>query len=994
MLPLAVSAQLLSAINADTNLYINVDIPAPTLESVQYVPGELGPNQRTWYRVSTLRNAQGDSFTQQELAYVELADGLAYWDEEAKEYRESREEVIAYPNGAAALRGPTKVLFAKNLAAPGAVTMQLENGREIRTNIRGLAYFDWAKGQSAWIAQLRDDCEGVVLPPNQVAYVNAMAGLQCTVLYTYRRDSFSQDVLIESQIPLPEEMGLSSDTCMLQVVTEIIDSESPDRHCRLVPLPDGTFLEDEDLDFGPIRMGPGTAFSIGPDAEQPAIPVLKAWMKLGKSDVLVEQVALPQVLERLRALPKTTEGAKLTAPGSNLIRMASTLPLPPRPTVKKPASKMELAQGLRLGPGLMLDYQTLSTGQSNYVARGDITTYVTANVTLTGTTTVESGAVFKFNTNSPTLTINGPVVWKGTSARPVICTARHDNSVGETISGAGDPYTNYYANVALKFSGTNTVNVQNLRVSFAKTAISLDGGKGHVFSHVQLVNCQNGICPTNTDFALRNALLWNVQTNFCGSTATGRLEHVTVDGAAWLNKGCSPFCLTNSLLVAVTNLGTLTSTTAVAVASSGTGIFTTLKAGNHYLVDNTYRACGDTNINSALWTDLRKLTTYPPLELTSDFTVSTTLSPQVPRDCSALSLGYHYSPLDYLWTSLNLSNATLTLADGVAVGFYGRNALYLRAGSQLVSEGLPGNLNRLVRYPLVQEQPVVLGSSAVAHLEIAGNYSPRPLIQLKFTDLPVAGGSALGASYYLSSGLYPIERVTLRDCWLRGGKLTLMPAGANSVTLGVTNNLVERGIVEFKHSSGAENTPLSLYCYNNLFWGGTLTLEYTGGTSNPYWYVYDNSFDNLTLNESGTAPDLYIRNGNNGYINTANQLIYGSSNVTVSTFTYTNSWLGNYYQVSTSFLNKGSRGADVAGLFHHTVLASQVKETNSVVDIGYHSIAVDANGNPQDYDGDSVFDYVEDSNANGITDTGERNWQQSENGTTGAPGLSVFTPLK
>jgi hypothetical protein len=181
---LAASAQLLSS----------PDTLEPKIESVEYVPGEIGLHQRTWLKATTARDAQGNVSTNTEPAYVELADGLGYWDEDAQEYRESREEIQAYPNGAAALAGQTRVLFAKNLATPGAITLKLANGQELRSNVRGLSYFDWAKGKSVWVAQIRDDCEGVVLPPNQVAYPNAMSGVRCTVLYSYHRDSFSVTV--------------------------------------------------------------------------------------------------------------------------------------------------------------------------------------------------------------------------------------------------------------------------------------------------------------------------------------------------------------------------------------------------------------------------------------------------------------------------------------------------------------------------------------------------------------------------------------------------------------------------------------------------------------------------------------------------------------------------------------------------------------------------------------------------------------------------------
>ncbi len=95
-------------------------------------------------------------------------------------------------------------------------------------------------------------------------------------------------------------------------------------------------------------------------------------------------------------------------------------------------------------------------------------------------------------------------------------------------------------------------------------------------------------------------------------------------------------------------------------------------------------------------------------------------------------------------------------------------------------------------------------------------------------------------------------------------------------------------------------------------------------------------------------------------------------------------------------INAGSRNATNAGLYHYTVLTSQVKETNTTVDIGFHYVATDANGVPIDTDGDGVPDYLEDRNGNGTLDSGETDWQtyNSPNGLSGGGGLQVFTPLK
>jgi len=95
-----------------------------------------------------------------------------------------------------------------------------------------------------------------------------------------------------------------------------------------------------------------------------------------------------------------------------------------------------------------------------------------------------------------------------------------------------------------------------------------------------------------------------------------------------------------------------------------------------------------------------------------------------------------------------------------------------------------------------------------------------------------------------------------------------------------------------------------------------------------------------------------------------------------------------------------------------------VKETNSVVDIGFHYVALDASGKPLDGDGDGLPDYFEDRNGNGTYDTGDISnwtvadtdgdgvsdfieWLQGRNPLVGATNdtnltikLRVFTPLK
>src|SRR5439155_13844505 len=108
---------------------------------------------------------------------------------------------------------------------------------------------------------------------------------------------------------------------------------------------------------------------------------------------------------------------------------------------------------------------------------------------------------------------------------------------------------------------------------------------------------------------------------------------------------------------------------------------------------------------------LRQKTTFPPVQVTGDFTSPTTLLSKAPLDTDTIDCGYHYEKLDYVWSTRNLSSSLL-LGDGVAVGIYGATGTTLQPGSKFISEGSPVNLNRLVRYQAVQEFTIFWGTTA------------------------------------------------------------------------------------------------------------------------------------------------------------------------------------------------------------------------------------------------------------------------------------------
>ena len=430
-------------------------------------------------------------------------------------------------------------------------------------------------------------------------------------------------------------------------------------------------------------------------------------------------------------------------------------------------------------------------------------------------------------------------------------------------------------------------------------------------------------------------------------------------------------------------------------------IFQTVGAGYHYLAQHSvYRNAGATNINPALAADLKKRTTYPPLDLTNDFTVSTTLAPQAQRDTDTPDLGYHYDPLDYCWTTLNLTNATVTLTNGVAVGIYGEVGIAMQSGGNFVSEGAPKVLNRLVRYNAVQEQPVLWGTNFQRLFRFHWS-TVTPLARLRFTDLPMLAGPPVPRMIW--NGGYNSATLSFSDCLLRGAALFVYnPDPAMTVTVALTNNFADR--VHFNITQGYTNTvyPVSFYLRNNLFLNGTVELSYFN-TNSSVWGIYDNLFDTVALTVTNNLgnPNISPLNSNNGYHNTQSLAASGAGDVTLTTMDYQPGPLGNYYYPTNGtnlflLVNAGSRAADVAGLYHFTTTTNQAKEAATTVDIGFHYVAVDGSSIPADTDGDGFQDYWQDRNGNGAYDSSldETDWQTSNNGTGGGPGLQTFTPLK
>jgi hypothetical protein len=974
---------------------------------------ERGPHHRVIQQVITELDAEGRSLTKSN-TFTELANGMHYWSGQG--WEETRPVFEEFAEAFVAQYGPHQVIVTKDLSVP--VDLLTPDGKRFMIRPAFLALRDLSTGRQVLVAEVKKALARQSAP-NTITFEDCFTDFSGSITYEYRADRFEQWISIFDQgFGQPEEYGLRPEFTVLEMWSEILEAPVPAKTTRL--LPNG--LPDEALDFGEMHMPEGAAFAL--DNAEAAIPVAKEWASVADGRIfLIESVLHAAIRPLLEKLPQQARQGggdpkirRLANAGNSRQDLLAQVTLPakgaPRsgfavrnarfviPKQEAKTQQILTAQSAIRNPqsairstphvprnAVLIDYTILSGNKTNWTFSGNGTFYLSGPCTMNGTAVVfEAGCVLKFSpTNSAKLTLScSNVTWQGRAFAPVVLTARDDHSIGEKIGT--NALSGYYADTALALDGNSSgaLTLQNLRITRAKTAITLNNGSAHTISHAQFVDCQTGIKPTSAQFRLRNALFHNVLTNFNGSSATGRLEHLTVNTANWFNHNSAiALYVTNSLLVAVTNYGTFSGQSNYSNSNPST-VFQTIGSAQNYLLDNTYRNLGATNVS--ILADLRKMTTYPPIVLSNHFTVNASLSPQAQRDTDTPDIGWHYWPLDYCWSGLNLTNATLTLTNGVAIGIYGTSGTYLRTGAKLYGEGTPQNLNRLGRYNAVQEQPVAWGAtstsySLLSHTTTSG--TPNPSVQLRFTELVLLGRNY--SDYHLNFEKWTATRFGFSHCQFYGGAFY-----TEELPLGVTNCLWHRVAFELDDLGVSPARDI----YNNLFWGGIVTL-YSGGAET----FKDNLFDQTTISQSGT-----VTNGYNGYISGFSRLTPNQTNdVILSATDYKSGPLGPFYYPTngasgglTNLVNKGSRSGAAASLYHFCTQVSLAKETNSTVDIGLHYVATDANGNPIDTDGDGVPDWQEDIDGDGVPDAAETDWQSynSPNGLTGNPGLQVFTPLK
>ncbi|MDE3066945.1 MAG: hypothetical protein KGJ60_05265, partial [Verrucomicrobiota bacterium] len=675
---------------------------------VGYQIGQQDANSRTWLKIVKTADAQGNTVLTTNNAYVEVATGLNYLGTNGQ-YLPSREEINAYPGGSIAQFGQHRVIFANNINSSGAIDLQMPQtngapgGQEMKSEILGLAYYDTASGQSVLIAQVHDS-QGQIVGSNQVVYPDAFQGVQANVKYVYTRAGLEQDIVLLEQPPRPESLGLSSTSCVLQVLTEFTSAPTP-----VIQTPPGAtngVMTDETLVFGTgsgaMRMIRGRAFLLGTNS--PAAVVSKQWVTVSNRTVLVESVPLSAITNSLSKLPAFSRADLKPASGSPLYAVSSKRLLPAPRVIRVEKGEMELAKETPPNHGLVLDYIVVNGSLSSYFFGvinsnpGGGTTFFISGPVYCNNVVLGSGAVIKYPNNTTAfIEAESSLICDTSPYKPVVFTAADDNSIGEnTSSDGGVIQPGGYANPALRLDVNATV--ENVRICYAQEAISVAGGATVTVQDSQIVNCIRGVnLDSGANVNLNNCLLTSagigsgypngVPLAGGDSGASFYLQYCTIDNAnedsmtGYGDDGSGPGSVfaVNSIFVNASSFGSgsldgiangfwndAPGTFGATTVSDSSNPFVRAGGGYYYLNSSSAFISAATGWD---FTVSAQQTTKPPVVENQPITSDVTFPAQATDNGG--NLGYHYYKIDYL-VSATTVGAKVTFAPGTVVVWQGQ----------------------------------------------------------------------------------------------------------------------------------------------------------------------------------------------------------------------------------------------------------------------------------------------------------------------------------
>jgi hypothetical protein len=557
----------------------------------------------------------------------------------------------------------------------------------------------------------------------------------------------------------------------------------------------------------------------------------------------------------------------------------------------------------------------VTSGRQNYTFKSGVTYYIGSQTYLYGNTTIEGGAILKFDWNyNSSLLVMGGLTCKTEPYNPAILTSIDDDAAGEVLGfSSGAPQTAANGTPYLDMTYSQSNSISNLRICFADWGVTtpLASRKLNVWDS-QFVECNYGlinlVAGTGADDSLHNVLF-----AACGAAVGASSNSVAIDGEQ-VTADVGDFCLANVTpgSIALTNSivwgNSITASTlsTVNVASNPDGTnFVSEGYGSYYLAANSpLHHSGTSGISSRLQTELQNKTTYAPVSITAYTQVSgnLTLSPQATRYTNgAPDIGYYYDALDYSVANLTLSgNVTVLPGTAIAVrndyipayDYYTVEGIVVQQGAAFISHGTPTKPNIFTAEKTVQEFPetdfsgyqyyaqISFGTIAfVTDYELNYNNSRAPLLDFDFSKFYLPPNdyhiwSGMDEYGYYETSPDSSMFLSMQGCQVHGGRINLGNPDyynydpSQVYTYGAVywmNNSFENVNINldptYNEYGYGINCDMQVQAYNNVFKGGLwLHLEpFTASAGN--WIFTDNLFDHADLVQDINEPLDYNFNG-------------------------------------------------------------------------------------------------------------------------------------
>lgn len=449
--------------------------------------------------------------------YTLLENNLNYLDNGV--WKPSQDIIETCEDGAVARYGPDKAIFSSDLNSAAVFDIRTSSGHRLQGGVRAIQLTDFARGTRFVLALVKATVPGELLPPNQLLFKDAFRGLTADVVYVWKHNSFSQNIIVREQPRLPD--GMDPETTRLEVLTEFLEPPEPTIQEQLVPV--GAHLslvDDVVIGFGSMAALRGTAFSVENDqavnlgAWNPGrggVPVLKQWQRFRDGRTfLVESISWQQIAPNLKRLPLRTSDAdqprhqRVSGPERVCRKRAER-------SLRR--SPVQMARSPYRPTGVLIDLD-LSVSTKGQVFHTGQTYYIATSFSIgPDSATFQPGCVIKYGLNA-WLLIYGPLSFPNTLQSPVF-TSKDDDGFGDKLGGSTGSPTYMAAQALWIYYVSSTTAISSARFRWAQRAVEYNTNSGvyvvHTVQNCFFENCQTGVyLDANSRVALTNVNKANV----------------------------------------------------------------------------------------------------------------------------------------------------------------------------------------------------------------------------------------------------------------------------------------------------------------------------------------------------------------------------------------------------------------------------------------------------------------------------------------------------